>query len=516
MKTKARIVLWGITLVVVLGLLTFGAFQVQAGEQKGVFRGTIHWGVAAKWMDPSVTDLRAPGYFNLYMFHDALLKPMPDGMYTPCLAESWTISPDYKVYEFKLRKGVKFHNGDEMTAEDVVFTFNRYRGGNVKLIKSKLDRVEAVNPYLVRVTFKEPFVDFIDYLVPGFSTIAWIVPKKYIEKVGDAEYLKHPIGCGPYKFVEYKPGVKVVAEAFDDFWRKKPNVKRMEWIITKEKATRFAMVNKGEVDLATLMSGVFYEKVKNTSGLRVLNPASSSTWTVIIHSQWDPKSPWSDVRVRKAASLAIDRQALADVHWPDGAPMGTLGLTGDANTLPRKPDPYDPEQAKKLLAEAGYPNGVDAGVFYPYAGGYWPMGEQVANDWKAVGINVKVVLIEKQIMLARRRAGKLMGSVFVDSNSFPTIAARLSYQLTPPAGASQYPEINSAWKKYLVSTDPKERKDLITGIQEIMYDKYMFIPLGQATSPAAIGPRVEGDPYGIKKPFPLWFVSPLEDLRLKD
>ena len=146
--------------------------------EKGLFRGTIHWGIAAKWFDPSVTDLRAPGYFPLYMIHDALLKPMEGDMYAPCLAESWTWNDDYTQFEFKLRKGVKFQNGDEMTAEDVVFTFQRYRGGNAKLLKSRIDKLEAVNPYLFRVTFNEPFLDFIDYLVPGFSTIAWIVPKK--------------------------------------------------------------------------------------------------------------------------------------------------------------------------------------------------------------------------------------------------------------------------------------------------------------------------------------------------
>jgi len=286
------------TLIIACIMFAFTANQVLADRPAGHFKGTMHWGVSANWMDPSITDLRAPGYFNLYMLHDALLKPMPEGMYTPGLAESWTHNADFTVYDFKLRKGVKFHNGDEMTADDVVFTFKRYKGGNVKLLQSKIDKLEAVNPHLFRVTFKEPFLDFIDYLLPGFSTIAWVVPKKHIEKVGDAEYKKNPVGCGPFKFVEYKPGVKVVAERFDDFWRKKPGVQRMEWIIIKEKATRYAMVKNGEVDLSTLMTDVFMKKLQEDPKLRVINPASSSTWTVINTAQWNPKSPWADVRVR--------------------------------------------------------------------------------------------------------------------------------------------------------------------------------------------------------------------------
>ena len=502
------------TLIIVFMIFAFTANQVLASRPAGHFKGTMHWGVSANWMDPSITDLRAPGYFNLYMFHDALLKPMPEGMYTPGLAESWSHNPDYTVYEFKLRKGVKFHNGDEMTADDVVFTFKRYKGGNVKLLQSKIDKLEAVNPYLFRITFKEPFLDFIDYLLPGFSTIAWVVPKKHIEKVGDAEYKKHPVGCGPFKYVEYKPGVRVVAERFDDFWRKKPGVQRMEWVIIKEKATRYAMIKNGEVDLGTLMTDVFYTKLQEDPKLRVINPASSSTWTVITTAQWNPKSPWANPLVRKAASLALDRQSLADIHCPGGAPMGTIGLTGGKDVVARAPDPYDPAKAKKLLAEAGYPNGFDAGIFHPYPSGYIAMGEQVANYWKAVGINVKVSILEKSILLGNRKAGKLTNRVFIDSNSFPTIAARLNYQLGP-AGYGNYPEIEAVWKKYNKSADTKERHAIITKVQNMLYEKYQFIPICQATSPAGIGPRVKGDPYGIKKPFPIWFVSPLEDLQLK-
>jgi peptide/nickel transport system substrate-binding protein len=288
----------------------------------------------------------------------------------------------------------------------------------------------------------------------------------------------------------------------------------MEWVIIKEKATRYAMIKNGEVDLSTLMTDVFMKKLLEDPKLRVINPASSSTWTVINTAQWNPKSPWADVRVRKAASLALDRQSLADIHCPGGAAMGTIGLTGGKDVVARAADPYDPAAAKKLLAEAGYPNGLDGGIFHPYPGGYVAMGEQMANYWKAVGINVKVTILDKSILLGNRKAGKLTNRLFVDSNSFPTIAARLNYQLGP-AGYGNYPEIEAVWKKYNKSADAKERHDIITKVQKMLYEKYQFIPVAQATSPAGIGPRVKGDPYGIKKPFPIWFVSPLEDLQLK-
>src|SRR5512139_3304599 len=109
------------------GMLTFGASPAQAASPAGVLKEAIHWGLSADWLDPATNAGLVPAQLPLYLFHDALLKPMPDGTYSPCLAESWTVSPDSKVYEFKLRKGVKFHNGDPMTAEDVIFSFQRYK-----------------------------------------------------------------------------------------------------------------------------------------------------------------------------------------------------------------------------------------------------------------------------------------------------------------------------------------------------------------------------------------------------
>ncbi len=195
---------WGFSSGVFLTAITIFQFatvgRVQA-KPEGVLKQAIHWANSADWLDPSITSFSLINYFPLYLFHDALVKPMPGALYAPCLAESWNIRPDQKVYDFKLRKGVKFHNGDEITAEDVVFTFQRYKGGAAKIFQEKIEKLEAVDQNLFRITFKQPFPDFLEYLLPGASTIAWIVPKKYVEKVGDAEYKRHPIGCGPYKFV---------------------------------------------------------------------------------------------------------------------------------------------------------------------------------------------------------------------------------------------------------------------------------------------------------------------------
>src|SRR5512143_1110681 len=174
-----------VTFITLLILLCFVSAPAGAAAPAGVLKQAIHWSFSADWLDPAFGTFPLPAYHPMYLFHDALFKPMAGGLYTPSLAESWTVSPDSKVYEFKLRKGVKFHNGDPLTAEDVIFSFQRYKAAQAKIVHGKTEKVEAVNPHLVRFTFKEPFPDFLEYLLPGATAIGWVVPKKYIEKVGD-------------------------------------------------------------------------------------------------------------------------------------------------------------------------------------------------------------------------------------------------------------------------------------------------------------------------------------------
>jgi peptide/nickel transport system substrate-binding protein len=302
-----------------------------------------------------------------------------------------------------------------------------------------------------------------------------------------------------------------VGEAFEEYWRKVPHIKRLEFHIITEPATRLAMVKRGEMDIATLMQGVFYEDAKKDPKLRLLSPLSPTRWFVYLTSQWDPKSPWADPRVRKAASLAIDRKTLADIHMPGCDPIGSLALEGDPSAVHSSPDPYDPALAKKLLAEAGYPNGLQGGKFYPYEGGYWPYGEQVANYWKAVGINVDITLLDRPAWMAMRDGGKMKGGLFIDLALAPTIGGRLSY-LFGSTSYGNYPDIQAVWDKYQREGSVKGRKDLIVNVQKLTHERSMFIPLTSTNSPAAFGPKVKGNPYRIQ---PLiWFTAPFEDMEL--
>src|SRR5712692_10399722 len=172
--------------------------------------GTLTWGIhttlAPRWLDPNDTEAFIAPFMVLYAIHDALVKPMPAGENTPSLAESWSQSKDGLVYEFVLRKSAKFHNGDPVTAEDVKFSFDRYKGAGATLLKEKVKDVQVLAVNRVRFVLKEPWPDFMTFYGTSATGAAWIVPKKYVEKVGDDGFKKAPIGAGPYKVVSFNPG----------------------------------------------------------------------------------------------------------------------------------------------------------------------------------------------------------------------------------------------------------------------------------------------------------------------
>ena len=184
-----------------LGLLVCSAFTAPASAAP---EGTMTWGIhvtlAPRWLDPVDTEAFITPYMVLYAIHDALVKPMPGGDNTPSLAESWTVSKDHLTYEFALRKGVKFHNGDPVTTEDVRFSFDRYKGAGAKLLKERVREVQVVDPGRVRFVLKEPWPDFMTFYGTSATGAGWVVPKAYVEKVGDDGFKRAPIGAGPYKF----------------------------------------------------------------------------------------------------------------------------------------------------------------------------------------------------------------------------------------------------------------------------------------------------------------------------
>jgi peptide/nickel transport system substrate-binding protein len=503
--------------IVALALLLL--FPALAGTAAAAPEGTLTWGLhvtlASKWLDPAETEAFINPFMVLYAIHDALVKPMPGGDNTASLAESWTASKDGLTYEFVLRKGVKFHNGDPVTAEDVKFSFDRYKGAAAKLLKDKVREVQIVDPGRVRFQLKEPWPDFMTFYGTSATGAAWIVPKKYVEKVGDDGFLKAPIGAGPYKVVTFTPGVELVMEAFEGYWRKVPSVKRLVFRSMPDETTRAAALKAGDVDIVYLLSGPTAEEIKRTKALRLAASKPPGVVFLDLPEQWDPKSPWHDRRVRLAASHALDRQGLNQAE--------TLGLSQPTGGLiPRvldfarvyEPPAYDPAQAKKLLAEAGYPNGFDAGDLTPFPP-FFSLAEAIGNYLQAVGIRTRVRTMERAAFLTAWREHKIKGVIMGLGAPAGNAATRIEVYVTKSGiySSGVVPEIEDLYQRQAKETDRKKREALLYQIQQIMHDRVMYVPIYELAFLWGIGSRVEEACVDHIKGFS--YSAPYEDLKLK-
>ena len=221
---------------------------------QGQLTWAVHVSLAPTWFDPAETPGMITPFLLMYALHDAMVKPMPGNANEPCLADGCKMAPDGLSNEFSVRPGAKFHNGEPVTAEDVKFSFERYRGTSAALMKERVAAVETPDERRVRFVLKKPWPDFLTFYSSATGA-GWIVPKKYVQQVGEEGYKKAPIGAGPYRFVSFTPGVELVLEAFDAYWRKVPAVKRLGFKGVPEEATRLAALKRGEVDFAYSIRG---------------------------------------------------------------------------------------------------------------------------------------------------------------------------------------------------------------------------------------------------------------------
>ncbi len=481
--------------------------------------GQLTWGVhvtlPSRWLDPAETEGIVTPFMVHYALHDALLKPTPEGPYTPSLAESWSVSKDGLTYEFVLRRGARFHNGDPITADDVKFSFERYRGAAAKLLKERVREVTAVDPRRARFELRAAWMDFMTFYATTATGASWIVPKKYVEKVGDDGFKRAPVGAGPYKFVSFTPGVELVLEAFDGYWRKAPSVKRVVMRTITDETTRAAALKKGEVDITYLLTGPVGEEVRRTPGLTLVAPLLDGIFWLDFPDQWDPKSPWHDARVRLAASLAIDRQAINQAETLGfSKPTGSLIPAHYEFALPFEAPPYDPRRAKQLLVDAGHPNGFDAGDFYPFPP-YTSMGEAIAGYLQAIGIRASVRNMERAAFQSAWRDKKLRGLILGITAATGNAATRLEGYVTR-GGTYAYgviPEVEDLFQRQAREPDRKRREALVHQIQRTLHDRTTHAPIYQLGFPTGVGPRVEESGMGRIRGFP--YSAPFEELRLK-
>jgi peptide/nickel transport system substrate-binding protein len=414
-----------------------------------------------------------------------------------------------------LRKGARFHHGEPVTADDVKFSFERYRGISAKVLKDRVAAVEVADAGRIRFRLKHPWPDFMTFYGTPATGAGWIVPRKYVEKVGEDGFKKAPVGAGPYRFVAFTPGVELTLEAFEGYWRKIPSVKRLVLKSVPDVTTRLAMLKRGEVDVAYGLVGEIGEEVRRSPGLTLRpTPFVSTHWLVFV-DQWDPKSPWHDRRVRLAANHAVDRHAVNQAEN-----LGFSKITG--SIIPASFDFYwqpplhahDPARAKQLLTEAGYPKGFDAGDFWCDAATS-QYSEAVLNYLQAAGIRARLRPVERAAFLKSYQDKKLKNIVYGLSGVFGNAATRIeSFTFSGGLYAyGGYPDIDGLFREQAAELDRKRRETLLHRIQQLVHDKVMYLPIWQLSLLPGYGPRVAESGLGLIADFP--WSAPYEDLKLK-
>ena len=456
---KRSLVVWFVAMALTLGL----GHRV-AAQPKGEIVLALHVTMAPAWFDPEEMPAQITPFIIGYTLHDALVRALPGVRMGSALAESWSESPDGLTYEFKLRSGLKFHNGDPCTAEDVQFSVARYKGSGAKELQAKIKSVEVVDARTVRFHLHAPWPDFMTYYGSSATAAGLVVPKKYLEQVGEEGFKKHPIGLGPYKFVSHTPGVELVLEAFEGYWRKVPNIKRLTIKSVPEEPTRLAMLKKGEADFAVSMQGEIGEEIKRDPKLALVDTRHASIYWIEFPEQWEPKSPWADKRVRLAVNYALDRQAINEAACLGFCPpAGVIVPRVMDFALQTEPLPYDPQKAKQLLAQAGYPNGFDAGDFTPNPG-FPTVAEAVVNYLNAVGIRVRLRTMERAIFLTTWRDKKLRGVIMTAvgaSGNAATRAEAFMYSKGTYAYGG-YPDIDAIFEQQADGAGPYETRGSAT------------------------------------------------------
>lgn len=483
-------------------------------EPTGQIVVAFHVTISPAWFDPSLAPPQITPFGILYALHDALVRAYPGTEMGPGLAESWEESEDGLIYTFKLKPGITFHNGDPITSEDVKFSFDRYKGAGATVLKEKVDRVEVVDPRVVRFHLKGIWPDFMTFYGSTASAAGLIVPKRYIEAVGDKGFTDHPIGAGPYRFSSGRPGIEVTFEAFPQYWRHAPNIKTVVIRSVTDGDTRAVMIKTGEADIAVALESTQAQGLQKIPGVRIVATKHASCMWIEFPDQYDPKSPWHDQRMREAVAYAVDRGGI------NGA--ACLGFCPPAGVIvPRvmpfalqvPPFPYDPTKSKQLLAEAGYPNGIDAGLFHAIPG-FPTAAEAVVNDLNAVGIRVQLASMERAVFYADWKAHKFHGLYMTGAGNAGNAASRVeAFIYSKGAYASGgYPDIDKLYLEQAGERDAKKREAILDRIQQLTIDRMMFAPVYDFRALNGIGPRIAKDTIGdvYLDPWPEY-----EDIELK-
>ena len=504
--TRSRFALLCVAVLAVFALVAPGP----ADAQKKVLN------IAAKepeTLDPHTSILGQNQAMMRFMYRGLTRFAIKGGKVTtsevePDLAESWTLSPDGTVWTFKLKKGVQFHKGfGELTAEDVKFSLDRQikraPGTRFAEVLEVVKSIEVVDPYTVQIVLKA-FDPIFLLRVVGYQA-GYIVSKKAVEKYGD-QFKWNAVGTGPFYFDRHSPREKVVLKAFDQYHGGRPQIDEVHWFDVPEDATKLIGLEKGTFDLLypEAVTADFADQVKKMGAvIDRRGPGGQERFYINM-----TKPPFDDIRVRKAFMHAIDRKAIKETMYPGGlARLAPSCLPpGYFGHIPMEFPEYNPELAKKLLAEAGHPNGFTIKNYFISKSFFYPKVLTLAQEQlKKAGINVELQVVEHATYHEniRKNLNPFVlygGTRLTDADPWLSLFFDCSEIPNPATGNkgsnfAHYRAIDDLLAKGRVERDVKKRAAIYAEAQKRIERDLVCLPISDVPGQWARNPKRVSTPF---------------------
>jgi ABC-type transport system substrate-binding protein len=497
-----RSTVWTTFWFLLLGSLAF-APAVWAATQP-VSGGTLIYatGTDPDNLDPANTDTMAGETFG-HMIHNFLVRFDAKLNIHPDLASEWTQSKDGMSWTFKLRKGVKFHDGTPFNAEAVKYNLDRFLGPE-KPIKTSLHEpyiksVDVVDEYTVRINLKAPFSFLLNTL--AHSASGMVSPTAH--KKWGKDLTLHPTGTGPFKFVEWVRGDRVVLERFENYYEGQPRLEKIIVKTVREDSARVMGLESGDYDMIIRVPPEEVSRLKREGKFKVEIEQTNNTMLVGMSST---KKPFSDVRVRQALNYAVDREAIVkSIYQGLGVAISTVVGPRANGYADLKPYSYDPAKAKKLLAEAGYPNGFKTTLWTP-KGRYlkdYELSQAVQQQFQLIGIDAKLESFENAmyISLLRKPKDEAKHELFMTGFSPSTGEARWAInQLTscamwsPGRNFGNYcnKDVDQMIDMSVAAKSIPVRDGFLRKAQELLVQDPAYIYLLATKESAVMSPKVHG------------------------
>ncbi|MDR1786615.1 MAG: ABC transporter substrate-binding protein, partial [Spirochaetaceae bacterium] len=438
-------------------------------------------------------------------FYDSLLKENQDGTVEPKLAVEWQLLDDV-TWRFKLRQGVKFHNGNPFTAEDVLYSFQRAKKNPLSASTFQYfdtDNTKILDDYTIDVKLFRPYAPIFNTLT---NARGFIVDKEYVEEVGDAKAAINPIGTGPYKFVSWISGSELRGTRFDDYWDDRAVTQNVVVKFITEASNRAIELETGNADIIYEIDSADADRVEAFPNAHIVS-GTSFRYHTLTFSMQDPIL--KDKRVRYALSLGVDKPALVKAVFGNTAVAAsgfmppTVFAYKDTGVLP-----YDPAEAKRLLAEAGYPNGVTFKFLHEAREVDFRMAEVIQNMWKQIGVTLEDYAMESKTYAAggnKFQVGQRAGNADEASNILIIYDSAFADKLQ-----GNDKKLDDMLHNAMTLYDADKRAAAYAEIQDYLYDQRWSVPLAFTDALYGVSDKVQNFQFHPNQRLEVWKMSVLQ------